>query len=112
MESEVKSSDFSNYSEFYAFYLLEHSRPITKLFHCIGTTLGLICLFIAILQTNILFIPLGIFLGYLFPWISHFFLEKNMPATFKYPIWSFRSDFKMYFELILLKRKFDNSALL
>jgi hypothetical protein len=112
MRTDIKSSDFNNFEEFYAFYLVEHNKPLTKLFHCIGTTLGLVCLTLSVIKMNVLFIPLGVFLGYLFPWISHFFIEKNMPATFKYPLWSFKSDFKMYFEIMLLKRKLANSLVL
>ena len=29
-------------------------------------------------------------------WISHFWIEENKPATFKYPIYSFASDFVMF----------------
>ena len=96
---------FKTYAEFYEFYLNEHKLPTTKLFHCVGTTLGLICLSMAILKSDYLFVWLGVFLGYLFPWISHFFIEKNRPATFKYPLRSLFSDFRMFFEIITFQRK-------
>jgi hypothetical protein len=50
---------------------------------------------------------LGIFLvGYGFAWVGHFFFEKNKPAAFKYPIYSFMGDLRMLFETLTGKRKF------
>ena len=46
-------------------------------------------------------------IGYGFAWIGHFFFEKNKPATFQYPIWSLFSDFKLFFELVIGKQKFN-----
>ena len=43
--------------------------------------------------------------GYAFAWIGHFFIEKNKPATFKYPFYSFIGDHKMFIEILQGKHK-------
>jgi hypothetical protein len=32
--------------------------------------------------------------------MSHFFVEHNRPATFKYPLWSFAGDWKMFWMML------------
>ena len=90
-------SRISNYNDFWLFYLKEHSLPLTRAFHYVGTSIGLIFFAMALVQLKPVLILGGLFSGYFFAWVSHFFIEKNRPATFKYPIWSFYSDFRMYF---------------
>ncbi|HFS67171.1 MAG TPA: DUF962 domain-containing protein [Flavobacteriia bacterium] len=88
------------YDEFYQFYLKEHQNPINRMLHVIGTTIVLALTLTAILHFNpywLIFVPIS---GYGFAWIGHFFFEKNQPATFKYPFWSLKSDFKMYFDIL------------
>ncbi|WVQ93518.1 hypothetical protein IAU59_000592 [Kwoniella sp. CBS 9459] len=46
----------------------------------------------------------GVVGAYAFAWISHFFVEKNRPATFTYPVWSLRGDLKMWWEVVTLQR--------
>jgi hypothetical protein len=83
------------YSEFWDFYIREHSKPLTRRLHFAGTSIGLILLFWFVLSGRWYYFPLFFVVGYAFAWFAHFAVEKNRPATFKYPLWSFISDFKM-----------------
>jgi hypothetical protein len=86
---------FNSYDEFFTFYLQQHSDPRNRLMHAIGTTLGIAVVVGAFVVGHpwyaLLFFPIG----YGFAWTGHFGLEKNKPATFGHPFWSFISDFRM-----------------
>jgi len=86
---------FNSFAEFWPYYLAEHSKPLTRLLHYIGTCLAVALLtgFIAVGKWWLF--PLAFVPGYAFAWIGHFFIEKNRPATFTYPLWSFLGDWKM-----------------
>ena len=84
------------FAEFWPFYLREHSKPVTRRLHFVGTTLSL-CFFAYAIAAGRSWFFLGALLcGYAFAWVAHFFVEHNKPATFKYPFWSFGADFKMW----------------
>ena len=89
------------YAEFWDFYVTEHAQPLTRYLHFVGTMLGTVALVWVIRGGNWLFLPLPLVIGYAFAWISHFYVEKNKPATFKYPFWSYISDYKMVFYMLI-----------
>jgi hypothetical protein len=99
---------FASYQEFWDFYVLEHSQPMTRYFHFVGTLLGLVLLVWFLRSGSYFYIPLCFVVGYGFAWFSHFFIEKNRPATFKHPLWSFVSDYKMIF--LMLTGKMDREV--
>ncbi len=88
------------YGEFWDFYVQEHSKPMTRILHLVGTTLGVALLVFFIATGRWYYFPLFLVVGYAFAWSAHFFVEKNRPATFKYPLWSFISDFKMIWYML------------
>lgn len=108
MSQPTKS--FKSFSEFYPFYLSEHSNKTSKIVHFAGTC-GIFILLFAIMITGnlnlIFFIPIC---GYGFAWTGHFFFEKNRPATFKHPFYSLAGDFVMFWHLLTGKLSFADHA--
>ena len=86
---------YKSFSEFWPFYVHEHSQPGTRILHLIGTLTALSVMVYFIATGRWYLFPLGLIPGYAFAWFAHFVIEKNKPATFKYPLWSFIGDYKM-----------------
>lgn len=86
----------TTFEQFWPFYLGEHSLPVTRWFHFVGTTIALLNLITAVVYLAPTYIISALISGYFFAWVSHFFIEKNRPATFTYPLWSFIADWKMW----------------
>ena len=106
METASESQRFRTFAEFYPFYLAEHSNRTCRRLHFIGTSIGVVCLVMLVLTWNLWWLLAGLFAGYLFAWIGHFGFEKNRPATFKYPFYSFAGDWVMYKDIWTGKIRF------
>jgi hypothetical protein len=85
----------ASYREFWPFYLREHSKPETRLWHIIGTGAASILLVAALLSFSYQLFLGALIAGYGPAWFAHFLVEKNRPATFRHPIWSLVSDYRM-----------------
>lgn len=101
------SERIKTFSEFYQFYLTEHSKTGTRILHFIGTLLVFFVVAYVIYSGKERFLWYVPLFGYGFAWFSHAVIERNSPATFKYPLWSLISDFKLFFELVSGKQKFS-----
>jgi len=90
-------------NDFYVFYLSQHQNKTCRRLHFIGTFFALssLCLIAYFNSFKLIFIP--VLFGYLPAWIGHLFFEKNKPATFKYPLRSLLSDFRMFYEILTRK---------
>ncbi|GHJ85066.1 hypothetical protein NliqN6_1468 [Naganishia liquefaciens] len=128
------ATPFGTFEAFYPFYLGEHSNRVNRIFHLVGTSVALTCharvvaalvSYLLRRQTSVQVGPevgkvlnrlalsageagkvflTGIIGAYTCAWIGHFFVEKNRPATFKYPLFSLRGDFRMLWEVLSLQR--------
>lgn len=86
---------YNSFNEFWPYYLAEHSKAGTRLLHLIGTSIALGSVVVLVLIGKWWLFPLALVPGYGAAWVGHFFIEKNKPATFQYPLWSFMGDYKM-----------------
>lgn len=98
--------------KFYDFYLDEHRNMACRRLHFAGSSFGLLGLAKSIKNRSPKPLFKGIAAGYACAWVGHFFFEKNKPASFKSPLKSFASDFRMYSDVLrgrlsLKDRKFD-----
>ncbi len=85
-----------SFAEFYPFYLSEHNNRTCRRLHFVGSSLGLVCLGTALATGNAWWVLVGLLCGYAFAWVGHFGFEKNKPASFKRPLYSFMGDWVMY----------------
>ncbi|MGH8353183.1 MAG: Mpo1-like protein [Pseudomonas sp.] len=86
---------YTRFADFYPYYLQEHSNAVCRRLHYVGSLLVLGILGYALLSQQwlwLLALPLA---GYGFAWVGHFVFEKNRPATFQYPLYSFMGDWVM-----------------
>jgi hypothetical protein len=91
---------YGSFEEFWPFYVSQHSKKPTRSIHFIGSTLALGAVAAAVVTRRpalLLGAPLA---GYGAAWVSHFFVEKNRPATFTYPLWSLMGDARMWWNMV------------
>lgn len=96
----------SSAREYYPFYLTQHKNKTNRRLHFIGTSVGTLLLASAAVTGDLRLIPAGLVTGYGLAWIGHFFVEKNKPATFKQPLYSFICDYYMWWDIARGKIKF------
>ncbi len=107
MSESALEKQYQTFGDFYPYYLSEHRNATCRTLHFIGSSLVLVALAMALVTRNAWWFAAMPLAGYGFAWAGHFFFEKNRPATFTYPLYSFAGDWVMYFQLLVGKIKFN-----
>ena len=94
--TETQAPQHTSFAEFYPFYLSEHSNRTCRRMHFLGSTLSLMCLAMLAVTGKPHYFLYGLLCGYACAWIGHFVFEKNKPASFKRPLYSFMGDWVKY----------------
>ena len=89
-----------SFSEFYRFYLSEHSNRNCRRLHVAGSLLVLATLGLALIARDARWLWLAPLFGYGFAWLGHFAFEHNRPATFRHPLYSFIGDWVMLWDVL------------
>ena len=97
---------FASFREFYPFYLGEHRNRTSRRLHFIGSCGVLALLGRAIWSGHAGWLLAALACGYGFAWVGHFFFEKNRPATFRHPFYSFAGDWVMFKDILTGRIRF------
>ncbi len=90
----------TSFAEFYPFYLSEHNTRSCRRMHFVGSTLSLLCLGLLLISGKPQYLLYALLSGYGCAWVGHFVFEKNKPASFKRPLYSFMGDWVMYRDML------------
>jgi hypothetical protein len=100
------SERFSSFREFYPYYLGEHRNRTCRRLHFVGSCVALAFVAMSLVDRNPWWLLAALLAGYAFAWAGHFFFEKNRPATFRHPLYSFAGDWAMFRDILAGRIRF------
>ena len=103
----VNAADPATFEEFWPYYVSQHLHPATRAIHVGATTAALACGAAGLVLFNPVLVAASPVIGYGPAWASHFAIEKNKPASFGHPVWSFRADLRQVWKFYARKLESD-----
>lgn len=91
---------YTSFAEFYPYYLTQHANRMCRRAHFLGSSSAIAAIVQYLDSMNPWWILVAVVTGYGVAWIGHFMYEKNRPASFTQPLYSFRADWKMYWQML------------
>ena len=96
----MATARYTSFAEFYPYYLTQHANRMCRRAHFIGSSSALAALAQYVDSLNPWWILVSVVSGYGGAWVGHFFYENNRPASFTQPLYSFRADWVMYWQML------------
>jgi hypothetical protein len=81
---------------FWPYYVTQHRNPTNRQLHFIGNTHLLLWVTVALARRSLRLLAFAVASSYGLAWIGHFFFERNIPATFRFPVEAAICDMMMY----------------
>ena len=91
---------YRSFREFYPFYLSQHRDRTCRRLHVVGCAGALAILGGAFALGRPWWALAALGFGYGCAWIGHAFFERNRPATFRHPFYSFIGDWAMFRDVL------------
>lgn len=88
------------FQEFWPRYLEAHRDPRTRMMHVAGTLAGTALVIGGAALRKPWLAAAGLAAGYAPAWLSHAFIERNRPETFRAPFASLAADFVMAYHVL------------
>jgi hypothetical protein len=96
----ARYAPYKSFAEFYPYYLSEHRNPVCRRLHFFGSLGALFCLARLLATMNPAWLAAALLWGYGLAWIGHYAFEKNRPASFRQPLYSFLGDWAMFRDIL------------
>ena len=97
---------FQSFREFYPYYLAEHGNRWNRRLHFCGWLAALLILIASAVTLQWWLALAAPVAGYGLSWVGHFGVERNRPASFGYPLYSFCGDMVMCKDMLTGKIAF------
>jgi hypothetical protein len=88
--------EFATIDAFYPYYLAQHRNNVCRRLHHLGTAGEYACLALFARSFDPRWLAAAELWAYACAWAGHYFFEENTPATFSWPVWSYRCDHRMF----------------
>jgi hypothetical protein len=104
-QTAAAAPPFATFREFYPYYRAQHSTAGCRRLHVLGTLLAILLVALALGTGHPGWLLVAPVAGYAPAWLGHWLFERNLPATFRHPLYSLYGDLVMLAEVLTARTR-------